>query len=389
MQTWCTRNGVLGVVLLGLSLSLAATAYSDNRHDDRDDRDYRGERESVCEQTAASMFKACLFDVGDTLHVGLSNCYNMGTRAQRRACIEETRAARKADTEECGEIFEARENACEVLGENRYDPDPLLDPANMLIDPDDIPTNYPPNPYLSLAAGHTYVLREGADGEELVVVHVTGEKREILGAQCRVVLDVVLETSEEDGVVSYEAVEVTNDWFAQDRIGNTYYCGEAVQNFEDGVLRDLDGSFEAGRELAKSGFLLHAYPVAGAAHRQEFALDEAEDIVQYVSVATAPTADEGGDNLAFPCSPSKCLKTFDFQPTEPGKTELKYYLPGTGFVLGVGVEDGELTGERAELLCVGDSLDVLSDDAACGIAEPAGLLGVLCRLAPDAFCLED
>jgi len=52
------------------------------------------------------------------------------------------------------------------------------------------------------------------------------------------------------------------------------------------------------------------------------------------------------------------------------------------------MEDGEFTGEREELLCVGDSLDILND-AACGIEDVEGMLDELCKLSPDAFCTPD
>ena len=54
-------------------------------------------------------------------------------------------------------------------------------------------------------------------------------------------------------------------------------------------------------------------------------------------------------------------------------------------VLAVGLEDGEITGEREELVCLGDSLDVLVDPD-CGIADVDLLLDELCKLSPDAFC---
>ena len=51
-----------------------------------------------------------------------------------------------------------------------------------------------------------------------------------------------------------------DDWFAQDAQTNVYYCGELARNFEDGVLRDLDGSFEAGLDYAQGGALTLAFP---------------------------------------------------------------------------------------------------------------------------------
>ncbi len=231
-------------------------------------------------------------------------------------------------------------------------------------------------------------MRAGEEEEETVVVHVTGDSREIQGVLCRVVVDIVFETAEEEGEFEYEVVEYTDDWFAQDVIGDVYYCGEVSRNFEDGILRDLDGSFEAGLEFAKAGTLVQAFPAAGNAHRQEYSLGEAEDIIQYVSLAAAPSDDEGGDNPSFPCRPDSCLQTLEHSPLEPDGSEFKYYLPGTGFVLAVAMEDEEFTGEREELMCVGDSLDIL-EDPACEIGDPEGLMEELCKLAPDVFCEDE
>lgn len=343
--------------------------------------------ERACETTAEIMYQACRNDVRDDYLTMTANCTNIDQRTARRACYHDAAAMRLEEIDACKEVEDAREEACEILGENRYDPDPLLADGIDFIHPDDVPGVYPVNPYVSVAAGHTYVLQAGEDGEEIVIVHVTGETREILGVDCRVVADVVVEASEDDGETEYEAVEATSDWFAQDTIGNVYYCGEIARNYEDGVLRDLDGSFEAGLDFAKAGVLIRsAFPGLGVAHRQEFALGEAEDIVQYLHNAAVPAEDEGGENPLFPCAPQGCLKTFEFAPIEPESTEFKYFKPGVGFVLAVAMEDGELTGEREELKCIGDSLDILADDAACGIADPEALLDELCALAPDAFC---
>jgi len=261
--------------------------------------------------------------------------------------------------------------------------------VNEFIDPDNVPDIYPANPYVSVAAGHTYVLRAGEDGEETVVVHVTEDTREILGVLCRVVVDIVVETEVDDetGEVEYEAVEVTDDWFAQTVSGDVVYCGEVSRNYEDSVLRDLDGSFEAGIDFAKSGYLVLQAPVSGFTHRQEFSLGEAEDIIQYVDLNTAPSEEEGGNNPKFSCGSNGCVQTYEFAPIDPESTEFKYYVPHIGFVLAVAMEDGEITGEREELICIGDSLDVL-DDPACEIAQPEQLLEVLCELSPGAFCSD-
>jgi hypothetical protein len=83
-----------------------------------------------------------------------------------------------------------------------------------------------------------------------------------------------------------------------------------------------------------------------------------------------------------------CVKTEEFNPNEPEAGEFKYFLPGVGFVLGVALEDGEITGERDELVCIGDSLDILADPS-CGIEDVDKLREELCKLSPDAFCEAD
>jgi hypothetical protein len=349
-----------------------------------------------CQSSAGDMFRSCGFEVQQELRVTLANCRQFEEDSERTACNRAARRDRREAAGVCRDQRAAREDACALLGEVRY-ADPLLDAGIGFVDPDLVGDGAAINPFLSLEAGHTFVLRAGADlvggaVDELVVVHVTDQVREIEEVSCRVVVDAVvgLGEDEEDGTIDYAEIEVTDDWFAQDEDGNVYYCGEIARNFEDGVLRDLDGSFEAGFEFARAGLQLAADPGnAPQVHRQEYSLGEAEDIIQYVDAAATPSAEEGGENAAFPCA-GGCLKTFDFAPLGPEATEFKYYLPGTGFVLAVSMEDGELTGEREELVCVGDSLEVLASAAcAAAIEDPQELLDDLCELHPAAFCTDD
>jgi hypothetical protein len=43
--------------------------------------------------------------------------------------------------------------------------------------------------------------------------------------------------------------------------------------------------------------------------------------------------------------------------------------------------------EREELVCVGESLDILAS-AECDIEDPEALREQLCSLSPDTFCVE-
>ena len=334
---------------------------------------------NACSRHARLMRRACFADRRDGFLVHLADCAYVGSAEDEEDCRAE--AAEEADemTEECWEVYAARLDVCDLIGEERFDLE--LDPADF-VDPDDIGDGVDPNPYWPLTAGHTHVIV--GDGE-VTVVTATDEVRDVGGLPCRVIRDLVFEESEEGGETEYEGVEVTQDWYAQHVDGDVVYCGENTYEVEDGLIDNTDGSFANGTDRARAGFLVRAFPVVGEGDRQEMASDEAEDIVRYLSLAATPSAGEGGDVAAFPCSGS-CLKTFEINPRDPGQAEHKYYLPGTGFVLAAKLdEDGEPTGEREEVTCIGDSLDVL-DDPTCGIADSDALREALCTWAPEALC---
>ena len=108
-----------------------------------------------------------------------------------------------------------------------------LEPADFTTDID--------NPYWPMSPGSKWVYAEGdTEGtREKVVVEVTDKTKKIAnGIKARVVRDTVSEKG--------EPVEITDDWYAQDKDGNIWYLGEYVTNYEDGKAVDHDGSFEAG-----------------------------------------------------------------------------------------------------------------------------------------------
>jgi hypothetical protein len=359
---------------------------------------WRGHGNNFCSQTARTMQQACYFDLVDDYNEGKANCINVVDDEERAECFAELQQEIAGERHSCREQKRARLEVCDAIGEQRY-ADPLKDPMITFVDPDEIGTTRDPNPYVDLTPGHTYVLGVGEDGEfeETVVIHVTDEIREAEGADgeavlCRVVVDAAMVFEEEDGEAEWLSEEVTDDYFAQDDAGNVYYCGEISRNYEDGYLVNLDGSFFSGEEHAKAGILMRAAPAAGQVDRQEYAIGEAEDVVEYLSLSAVPSDDEGGNNTndpSFACqggAVGDCLMTLDSAALEPESTEYKYYRAGVGFVLAVALEDGEIDGEREELLCVGDSLDVLDD---CDLAQVEELKEKLCETAPQAFCPED
>jgi hypothetical protein len=387
------RVALAMTIALGvLQFSTSASA-DDRREDNHYADDHRGDDwhrwQAPCQTSASNLFKACQLDASADLNTTKASCAHIADYMDRKTCESEAREQFSDGRDECLSQVQSRFEVCGLLDERRYQ-DPINDPALTFINPDDVPSVYPANPYVSVAAGRTLLLRGGEDFEERVVIHVTDEVREVQGVPCRIVWDIVMVAQEDDAgnVVEYEPVEVTQDWFAQTDNGDTYYCGEAVQDYEDGIVISLDGSFEAGTDYANGGFLTKAFPVVGSTHRQELDVNDAEDLVQYLDLAAVPSDEEGGENPAFPCAPVGCLRTFDFSTLSPDSTEYKYYLAGTGFVLAVSLEDGELTGEREELVCTGDGLSVLNTPG-CGLEDPDAVRELICELAPDALCEDE
>jgi hypothetical protein len=182
--------------------------------------------------------------------------------------------------------------------------------------------------------GSRWVYRETApDGtRQRVVVTVTNRTKLIAnGVTARVVRDVVTERG--------EPVEVTDDWYAQDRAGNVWYLGESTRDYEDGEVVSTAGSFEAGVDGAQAGVVMPARPRRGLRYRQEHYAGHAEDRARVVSLREQAEVPFGHFR--------RVLMTRDVNPLEPKVLEFKFYARGIGPVLAVGVSGGA---DREELV---------------------------------------
>ena len=283
-----------------------------------------------CTQTSWAASVACQNEARDAYWIARGNCYNLSDPEARAECFKDALSQFREAGEECKDQRGARLEVCEDIGEAPYDP--AIDPANF-VDPTTISVSNA-NPYFPLVEGYNWVY-EG--GDETITVTVTDETINIRGVKCRVVTDVV----EVDG----EVVEDTNDWYAQDKQGNIWYFGERSLATEDcdaceGLVK-TDGSWKAGVDYAKPGIIMWAHPEEGKVYRQEFALGEAEDMAEVLSLTASATLDDA----SFSCS-GTCLQTADYTPIEPDVLEYKFYKPGIGLVLEVDPE----TEERVELI---------------------------------------
>jgi hypothetical protein len=203
------------------------------------------------------------------------------------------------------------------------------------LDPADFTTEID-NPYWPMRAGSRWVYRETdtTGAVQRVVVTVMAKTKTIAnGVQARVVHDVVAQGG--------TPVEITDDWYAQDREGNVWYLGEDVRNYEHGAVADRAGSFEAGVDGAQAGVVMPAAPRPGLGYRQEYYAGVAEDRAEIVAL--------GGDRVEVPFGffSQDVLVTRDLAGTEPRTQELKFFAPGVGQLLSVHTDGA---GGRAELV---------------------------------------
>jgi hypothetical protein len=203
-----------------------------------------------------------------------------------------------------------------------------LNPADFSLDID--------NPYWPMRPGSKWVYRETdtKGTKERVVVEVTDRTKMVAnGIEARVVRDSV----RENGV----PVEITDDWYAQDKAGNIWYLGEDTASYENGKVVNHEGSFEAGVDGAQAGIAMPADPKPGMTYRQEYRKGVAEDSGAVVTV--------GQERVEVPFGFFKrnVLMTRDLAALEPKVEELKFYAPDVGPILSVHT-DGD--GGRAELV---------------------------------------
>ena len=201
------------------------------------------------------------------------------------------------------------------------------------LDPADFTTRIT-NPYWPMRPGARWVYRE-TDSEgarQRVVVTVTRRTRQIAnGITARVVTDVVTDGG--------DPVEVTEDWYAQDKAGNVWYLGEDTVEYENGKVVSREGSWESGVDGAMPGVVTPARPRPGLRYRQEYYKGHAEDRARIVSRREQAGVPFGHFR--------RVLMTREDNPLEPHVLEFKFYARGVGPVLAVAVSGGS---DREELV---------------------------------------
>jgi hypothetical protein len=291
-----------------------------------------------CSATTMAAFDACWAESRASYALALGACANLEDD-DRAECLADALESRREEDLSCRAQRIARRDLCELLGDEPYDPDfqPELFDA-------DFTRLARPNRYFPLTIGNRWTYR---GGNEMVTIEIRNETKLIEGVRCLVVRDQVF--------VNGDLVEDTDDWFAQAKDGDVYYCGEEVKDFEtfDGdnprraELVSTDGSFKVGRDEALAGIIFRGVPTKGEVYRQEFSLGNAEDVAEVLSTSYAFGTDPALDELVpralmqVFCA-RDCVVTKDFSPLEPGVFERKYYAPGIGLILETNPGTGEV-----------------------------------------------
>ncbi len=279
---------------------------------------------NVCKATAIKARNAARLEAFAQYHVSMANCLN-DTEGDTKACKKEALAELKEALLLANEQYAGRLEVCALLGPGPYDPQ--LDAGEF--------SSVVNNDFFPLVVNRTLVYRKQTDeGLEEIVVTTLDETTSIDGFPCAVVRDVVTL----DGV----CVEDTIDWYSQRANGEVWYLGEIAQNFEDGLLADLGGSWMTGKDGAKPGVLMRAVPAIDDVYRQEFLINEAEDMAIVVSTNETVTVPAG----TF----TGCLQTEEWTPLEPDSRERKFYAPGIGLVKEVKVDSDEPPLELIEII---------------------------------------
>ncbi len=178
------------------------------------------------------------------------------------------------------------------------------------------------NPYFILQPGYQLVFAGIEDGEPLNVTVTVSNKTKVVG-------DGIITRLVEERVVNSETgdlKELTKDYFAIcDKTDSVFYFGEDVNNYENGVLVDHEGSWLHGSDNARAGLIMPGTPLLGSRYYQEIAPEIALDKAEIVSMNQTVNVPAG--------SFSEVIEMRETNDLEPGIEEDNLHAPGIGQVI--------------------------------------------------------
>ena len=163
--------------------------------------------------------------------------------------------------------------------------------------------------------GHAFDEDDGSRIEREIDFTVSDLTKVIDGVQTRV----AWERDYSDGEM--EEVELT--YYAQDDFGTVWYFGEYSEELDNGKIDDSP-AWLGGQQKARPGIAMQDQPATGTK-------DYAEGWGPAVEWNDRAEVDQVGISN---CVATGCYHDVvviaEFNPDEPGKTQLKYYAPGVG-----------------------------------------------------------
>ena len=177
--------------------------------------------------------------------------------------------------------------------------------------------------YFVLEPGYrqTFQGKEKGGSTDLIIT-VLDRTETIDGVETRVI--------EEKESLNGQLVEISRNFFVIDEKNkDVYYFGEEVDIYENGKIKNHDGSWKSGVNGAHYGLFVAGNPKVGDSYFQELAPGNALDQATHTSKSKTVKTLAG----TF----KNCLVVKETTPLEPGVVAWKTYAPGVGLIV-----DGDL-----------------------------------------------
>jgi hypothetical protein len=166
------------------------------------------------------------------------------------------------------------------------------------------------NEYFILEAGYVLVFDDGMDK---LVYTVTGQTKKVGDIETRVI--------EGWQTKNGKLAEKNRGYFAiSKKTKNVYYFGQDVDRYEDGKVKDHEGTWLSGVNGAKFGLMMPGTIVLKAKYHQEQAAGVAMDRAENISVTETVGMFKN------------CLKVEETTPLNAEYKAAKFYAPGIGLV---------------------------------------------------------
>jgi hypothetical protein len=176
------------------------------------------------------------------------------------------------------------------------------------------------NPYLPLVSLKQDVLEGSEDGKKLRIERTARPNihRTFRMGDQNIEALAIEDREWEDGRLS----EVAIDYFAQADDGSVVYFGEDVDEYENGKVKDHEGSWALGRDTDAPGIIIPGHPKVGNKFQSE---DVSKDITEKNEVISV------SENVTVPAGSYKnCVKVRE--SLADGTVEHKLYAKGIGVV---------------------------------------------------------